>query len=130
MLKSEYDILKTLHDLGGGAFDALTPDESAVLDRMVVRGLVEKQLASTDNSARQLVTLYRITPDGRTALMDHDDELERDRKRRAYDEAQKERDRLQAEATQAKDRWFNLASAVIGAVVGSVATLLLQFLFK
>lgn len=65
---------------------------------------------------------YRITVAGRDFLEARQQEIQR----RADEDAEKEWNRLQSEATKTKDRWFSLLSAIIGAIFGSIVTFLLD----
>lgn len=120
MTDSEYRLLKAIQDNNGAVYAREVVDYDYQVARMLVaRGFLDR------NGALD-VACYQITEAGLVALADYEEACQKEIQRRADKQAQEERDRLQSEANSSKDRWFNLYSAIIGAVVGSFLTFLLD----
>ena len=120
MTVSEYRLLKAIRDNDGAVYAREVVDDDYQDARLLVERGYLTRVGALD------VARYEITDAGRVALSDYEEARQKEIQRRADKQAQEERDRLQAEANSSKDRWFNLYSAIIGAVVGSFLTFLLD----
>ena len=113
--------MKTLGVLVSGGYvpiDRFRSEELAAIDDLVSLGY------ALVNPAEPVREAY-ATDAGRKALA-----IEKEvRCQRAEQNADEERRNVSERQAANKSNWFNLASAVIGAAVGSVATWLLERLF-
>lgn len=100
-------------------------DAKSIIGRLKSDGLIVGNEASA--WFVEGVTLkYSITGKGSLRLAAFEQQRQQDIQRRAEADAQHERDKLQSEMRAAADRRFNLYSALIGAIVGSLLTFLLD----
>lgn len=128
MLKTDIEILEFIHGQPGHAadYDILRSFIGENAERRL-SDLVHARLLKYDphwNDNRS--TTYALAAKGEALLAEHLQNVEKAIQRRADEDAEKERDRLQAKTREAKNRWFSLLSAIIGAAVGSVLTFLLD----
>ena len=99
-------------------------DAKNIIGRLKSEGLIVGNEASA--WFVEGVTLkYSITGKGSLRLAAFEQQRQQDIQRRAEADAQHERDRLQSEMRAIADRRFNLYSALVGAIVGSLVAFLL-----
>ena len=100
-------------------------DAKNIIGRLKSEGLIVGNEASA--WFVEGVTLkYGLTGEGCLRLAAFEQQRQQDIQRRSEADAKQERDRLQAEMHAAVDRRFNLYSAIIGAIVGSLLAFLLD----
>ena len=100
--------------------------EAEAIRTLLARGFIIENTYIKDKCLDHRIVAYSISDQGRVALSDHESALEYQREQYAENQAQKEREWLQAETIATKNRWFSLYSAIIGALIGSVFTLLCE----
>ena len=127
MLKSNLEILEYVHSCPNHSVDADTL--AAFIGDSAERRLSDlfhdSLLARSSNWYSDGPVVYSLSGKGFDLLARN----EQERQRRADDEARDERHRLEAEAQAARNRRNVLVSAILGAIVGAVAALVLQKLF-
>lgn len=70
--------------------------------------------------------VYTLDFAGDKLLADHEQSIQDERERRAQEYADSERKRLESESSEARNRRSGFLSAILGAIVGSVATFLIE----
>lgn len=120
--KDEAILLQRISDSGGALnTDQIRPYEAETMMLLCSRACVQRVGVLN-------LTRYTLTDAGRIALAEYTQAQKDLQKHRADDAADKERDRLEANARDRLNRRSNVICAILGALVGSLVTFALDHL--